>query len=247
MKNFKNLFLWSLAGHFLIGGIILAGSALPARRPGSPSVYRVEMVETAELVTAGAEAAEPAAVEKVESPAEPRTEPEPEPEPEVKISPEEEQRRREEAAARAQAFERRRRELEESRLRRQEQERDRRKREREQLEELRRLERELSEAKSVGSSGIRADERVSIPGWLADEIHNRIYSAWEPVAARAGAELSFFISRTGSVSSITIERSSGIGAYDDSCVDAIRNAGRMPALPESLGRERVRVYVEFKN
>ncbi len=250
MRDFKTLFMWSLIGHLLFSGIMLAGSAFPKRRPTVGSVYHVQMVEPA-----GVPAPPAPEVSAPEAPA-----PAPEPAPEVRISPEEERRREEEERRkaeerrrreeeqrrRAEERERTRRELEEARKRREEEDRDRSERRQRELAELQRLQRELSEAKDVG--GLRTSAGPSaLPSWFANEVHNRIFSAWEPVAVRSSAEISFFISRDGGVSSINVERSSGSGPYDASCVQAVRSAGRMPELPEGVSREGVRVYVNFKN
>ncbi len=254
MRNLRTLFAWSLIGHFLIIGFMLIGSALPRRPAPSRAVYQVQMVEPV-----GSPAPSPAAPEQ-EAPAV-SDEPSPEPEPEVKISPaeqrrreEEERKRREDARRREEERQRRaqeqtrtRRELEEARKRREAEERERSERRQEELSELRRLRSELSEYKDIG--GLRTEESggPALPPGYADSVHNRIFSAWEPVAVRSSAELSFFISPDGSVSAVNVERSSGSGPYDESCRRAVMEAGRMPALPAGFGREGVRVYVTFKN
>ncbi len=248
MRNFKTLFAWSLIGHFLVMGIVLAGSALPGRTPPARAVYHVQMVEAGGSPAPAAPAVEPAPA------------PEKTPEPEVRISPEEQRRREEEERKRREDARRReeerrrraeeqarvRRELEEARKRREEEDRARRDREQRELAELQRLRSELSEAKDVGGLRAEAGSAAALPPGYADRVHNRIFSAWEPVAVRSSAELSFLISRDGSVSAVNVERSSGSGPYDESCRQAVRDAGRMPALPDAIGGG-VRVYVTFKN
>lgn len=250
MRNLRTLFAWSLIGHFLIIGFMLIGSAFPRRQAPSRAVYQVQMVEPAGSPPPAAPEPEAAAVSS-----------ESEPEPEVKISPaeqrrreEEERKRREDARRREEERRRRqeeqartRRELEEARKRREEEERQRRERSEQELAELRRLRSELSEYKDIG--GLRTDESggPALPPGYADSVHNRIFAAWEPVAVRSSAELSFFISPDGSVSAVNVERSSGSGPYDESCRRAVIEAGRMPALPAGFGREGVRVYVTFEN
>lgn len=250
MRNLRTLFAWSLIGHFLIIGFMLIGSALPRRPAPSRAVYQVQMVEPA-----GSPPPVPA------QPEAPAVSSEPEPEPEVKISPAEQRRREEEARkrreeARQREEERRRRaeeqartrrELEEARKRREAEERERRELRQKELSELRRLRSELSEDKDIGGLRVEAEGGPVLPPGYADSVHNRIFSAWEPVAVRSSAELSFFISPDGSVSAVNVERSSGSGPYDESCRRAVMEAGRMPALPPGFGGEGVRVYVAFKN
>ncbi len=248
MRNFKTLFAWSLIGHFLIMGIVLAGSALPRRTEPARAVYHVQMVEAGSPAPA-APAAEPAAA------------PEKTPEPEVRISPEEQRRREEEERKRLEDARRReeerrrraeeqarvRRELEEARKRREEEEKARRDREQRELDELQRLKSELSAAKDVGGLRTESGSAAALPPGYADRVYNLIFSSWEPVAVRSGAELSFIIGADGGVSAVNIEKSSGSAVYDQSCRRAVIDAGRMPPLPDGFGREGVRVYVTFKN
>ncbi len=249
MRNFRTLFAWSLIGHFLVMGIVLIGSALPRRRAvPSRAVYHVQMVEAE-----GSPAPAP-------PPVEPAAAPEKTPEPEVRISPEEQRRREEEERKRREDARRReeerrrraeeqariRRELEEARQRREAEEKARRERDQKELDELQRLRSELSEAKDVGGLRTEPGRAAALPPGYADQVHNRVFSAWEPVAVRSSAELSFFIGRDGSVSAISVERSSGSAPYDESCRQAVRDAGRMPALPDGIGGG-VRVYVTFRN
>lgn len=247
MTDFKKLLKWSLAGHLLVLAVVFAGSSLPRRTAPARAVYHVRFASTAG----------PAAdVSPEESLAPARK---PEPESEVRISPEEkrrreeeerkrredQQRREEERRRRAEEQARRRRELEEARRRREAEERERRESEEREIAELQRLRQELSEARDVG--GLRTGSGPVLPPGYADRVHNLIFSAWEPVAVRGTAELSFMIGRDGRVSGINIERSSGSGPFDESCRRAVLEAGGMPPLPEGLGREGVRVYVTFRN
>jgi TonB family protein len=80
------------------------------------------------------------------------------------------------------------------------------------------------------------------------QLRRRIYQATErafpheeALRLRQGTVIVHFaIARDGSVSEVTVQRPSGIDAYDDNVREALSHL-RMPPIPASLGNDRLAI------
>lgn len=78
----------------------------------------------------------------------------------------------------------------------------------------------------------------------------RIGENWEdPTYARAKkrtATVFFVIERDGRLTEVKLERSSGDGTFDESCVRAVLVTGKLPPLPDEFTAGRLKIHLEFE-
>lgn len=78
----------------------------------------------------------------------------------------------------------------------------------------------------------------------------RIGENWEdPTYARAKkrtATVFFVIERNGRLTEVKLERSSGDGTFDESCVRAVLVTGELPPLPDEFTTARLKIHLEFE-
>ena len=231
MKNLKSMFLFSACIHFVILGVLLFGISFRRRRMPA-SVYNVKIVEAKRTIPTRAKSAEAAQVKVKKKIA-------------VKTSPS--KKKKKEDSRKLEEFLKKRKELEKLRKKREEELEKEKDQKQKELKKLEKWGREMGERKMLEEPRIDSGT-VAFPSWYVDEVHNRIFSVWEPpsIVTRSGATIVFGISRTGMVSNIVVERSSGNSIFDLSCDEAVRKASPFPAFPELFKGNRVRVHVTFK-
>jgi TonB family protein len=82
-----------------------------------------------------------------------------------------------------------------------------------------------------------------------NRMRQKIATAWEVPPGTEGLERSavvyFRIHRDGSVSNVSVERSSTLPLFDRSCQRAVLEAAPMPPLPREYGDEYVGVHFSF--
>lgn len=88
-------------------------------------------------------------------------------------------------------------------------------------------------------------------GYYLIGIRNAIYRAWAPPkgAAAAGeltATVRFAIHRDGSVTGISVERSSGVGYFDQAAASAVRVAAPFSPLPHGYDEDQLIVHFGFR-
>lgn len=102
-----------------------------------------------------------------------------------------------------------------------------------------------AEIRKLLDKGARVGERTSLPkneiSLNASILKNRFYDAWLPPPREASgyrpAIVVFKIDSNGALHSARISQSSGSKEYDDSCLEAIRNVGRVSELSAQFIRE----------
>lgn len=230
MKNLKSMFLFSVCIHFVILGVLLFGISFRRRRT-SASVYNVKIVDAKRTIPARVKFAEAVQVKVKKKVA-------------VKTSP---SKKKKEDSRKLEEFLKKRKELEKLRKKREEELEKEKEQKQKELKKLEKWSMEMSEGRMLEETRIDSGT-VAFPSWYVDEVHNRIFSVWEPpsIVTRSGATIGFGISRTGMVSNIVVERNSGNSIFDLSCDEAVRKASPFPSFPELYKGNRVRVHVTFK-
>ena len=226
------MFLFSACIHLVVLGVLLFGISFRRRRT-SASVYNVKIVEAKRTIPMRAKSVEAAQVKVKKKTTE------------VKVSPT--KKKKKEDSRKLEEFLKKRKELEKLRKKREEELEKEKDQKQKELKKLEKWSREMGERKMLEEPRIDSGT-VAFPSWYVDEVHNRIFSVWEPpsIVTRSGAAIGFGISRTGMVSNIVVERSSGNSIFDLSCDEAVRKASPFPAFPELFKGNRVRVHVTFK-
>ena len=232
MKNLKSMFLFSVCIHLVLLGVLLFGISFRRRR-SSASVYNVKIVEAKRTIPTRAKSAEAAQV-KVKK----KT---------TKVKASTSKKKKKEDSKKLEEFLKKRKELEKLREEREEELKRKKLQKQKELKKLEKWSREMGERKVLEETRIDSGT-VAFPSWYVDEVHNRIFSVWEPpsIVTRSGAAIGFEISRTGMVSNIVVERSSGNSIFDLSCDEAVRKASPLSPFPELYKGNKVRVHVTFK-
>ncbi len=110
-------------------------------------------------------------------------------------------------------------------------------------------------ATPVGSAGLRGEVTVDAANfeftYYLLVLRNRIASTWSPPAGlTAGgpirAVVFFRITRSGELSEVRLERSSGVAFFDQSAVRAVTIANPMPPLPLGYGAADLGVHFGFE-
>ena len=86
--------------------------------------------------------------------------------------------------------------------------------------------------------------------WYITQVRNALWTAWQKYKPKNGQGLSSLISfnvdKNGAVFEIQLEHSSGDEAYDYAALNAARDSGPYPPLPDDFKKEILTVTVEFK-
>jgi protein TonB len=89
------------------------------------------------------------------------------------------------------------------------------------------------------------------PSWYLSVIHGKVSSNWDQPSARLVAEesltvvVSFRIRQDGSVSGITVRRSSGRSTVDQSATNAVRDSTPFPPLEGVIPGDHLDVTIDF--
>jgi protein TonB len=89
------------------------------------------------------------------------------------------------------------------------------------------------------------------PSWYLSVIHGKVSSNWDQPSARLLAEesltvvVSFRIRQDGSVSGITVRRSSGRSTVDQSATNAVRSSAPFPPLEGVIPGDHLDVTIDF--
>ena len=232
MKNLKSMFLFSACVHLVLFGVLLFGINFRRKRTLA-NYYNVTIVEAKRKAPVGAQSVEAAQVKVKKKTTE------------VKATTS--KKKKKEDSKTLEEFLKKRKELEELRKKRKEELEREREQKQKELRKLEKWSKEMGERKVLEETRIDSGV-VAFPSWYVDEVHNRIFSVWEPpsIVTSSGATIGFEISRGGLVSSIVVERSSGNSIFDLSCGEAVGKASPLPPFPELYKGSRVRVHVTFK-
>ena len=86
--------------------------------------------------------------------------------------------------------------------------------------------------------------------WYITQVRNALWTTWQKYKPKSGSGLSslvsFNVDKNGAVFEVQMEKSSGDDAYDYSALNAARDSGPYPPLPEDFKKEILTVTVEFK-
>ncbi len=86
--------------------------------------------------------------------------------------------------------------------------------------------------------------------YYLQQMLERIGENWEdPVYGRTNklkATVFFVIERDGRLTDVKLERSSGDGIFDESCVRAVLVTGKLPPLPDEFTTSRLKIHLEFE-
>lgn len=86
--------------------------------------------------------------------------------------------------------------------------------------------------------------------YYLQQMLERIGENWEdPVYGRTNklkATVFFVIERDGRLTDVKLERSSGDGLFDESCVRAVLVTGKLPPLPDEFTTSRLKIHLEFE-
>ena len=86
--------------------------------------------------------------------------------------------------------------------------------------------------------------------WYITQVRNALWANWQKYKPKSGKGLSslvsFNVDKNGAVFEVQMEKSSGDDAYDYSALNAARDSGPYPPLPEDFKKEILTVTVEFK-
>lgn len=86
--------------------------------------------------------------------------------------------------------------------------------------------------------------------WYITQVRNALWITWQKYKPKSGKGLSslvsFNVDKNGAVFEVQLEKSSGDDAYDYSALNAARDSGPYPPLPEDFKKEILTVTVEFK-
>lgn len=94
-------------------------------------------------------------------------------------------------------------------------------------------------------SGIRSDEVFEYPYYISLMV-NKIRSNWiKPSSGEIVVTIFFRVDRTGQISDIRVEKSSGIAALDRAAMRAVFNSNPLPPLPQDYREPRLTVHLDF--
>ena len=86
--------------------------------------------------------------------------------------------------------------------------------------------------------------------WYITQVRNALWTSWQKYKPKSGRGLtsavSFNVDKNGAVFEVQLEKSSGDDAFDYAALNAARDCGPYPPLPEDFKKEILTVTVEFK-
>jgi len=107
-----------------------------------------------------------------------------------------------------------------------------------------------SQTAKASKSGVRVDEADFKFAYYLEIIKERISDNWTPPPVGMGTTLTtiyFKIDRSGSISDIKIEKSSGSDIFDKSALRAVSEATPLPPLPAGFRGKWLGVHFEFEH
>ncbi len=89
---------------------------------------------------------------------------------------------------------------------------------------------------------------TDIPSWYISLLKSRIEENWKfkNIIGELSALISFRIYRSGKITNLKIEKSSGYSAFDRSAVLAVKSTKDIPPFPEEIKQSYLDVMIEFK-
>lgn len=108
---------------------------------------------------------------------------------------------------------------------------------------------EPSGSKSSGATGIRVDSEGFNFGYYLEIIRERVSDNWSPPPVGTETVVStvyFRIRRTGEITDIKLEKSSGFELYDKAAIKAVSDATPLPPLPAGFKGQWLGVHFEFE-
>lgn len=99
--------------------------------------------------------------------------------------------------------------------------------------------------------GVRV-EGATVLGYnyYLQQMLKRIGENWEDPtnnkARKQTATVFFVIERDGRLTEVKLEKSSGDGTFDESCVRAVLVTGKLPPLPDEFTIQRLKIHLEFE-
>ncbi len=91
------------------------------------------------------------------------------------------------------------------------------------------------------------DVNVNIPEWYLMFVQDKIKGNWKiyNILGKKTTTVSFRINRTGRISNISIEVSSGNTNFDKSVLDAVKMTQDLPHFPEEIKQPYLDIVIEF--
>lgn len=89
---------------------------------------------------------------------------------------------------------------------------------------------------------------TDIPSWYISLLKSRIEENWKfkNIIGELSALISFRIYRSGKITNLKIEKSSGYSPFDRSAVLAVKSTKDIPPFPEEIKQSYLDVMIEFK-
>ena len=103
-----------------------------------------------------------------------------------------------------------------------------------------------------GATGLRVDDPDFNFIYYLNIIRNRIQEHWRPPYSSADSPYSqqvmiaFKITRSGKISDVRIEQSSGNFLFDQAALRALYETATLPPLPSEYGGKELNVHIEFE-
>ncbi|MBI3292549.1 MAG: TonB C-terminal domain-containing protein [Elusimicrobia bacterium] len=85
--------------------------------------------------------------------------------------------------------------------------------------------------------------------WYVNILRTKLWeewSRWVPPGSQQNCLVTFVIQRSGAVTAIELERTSGDPLFDQGALRAIQTAAPFPPLPEGFQDPTLSVHVEFR-
>ena len=123
--------------------------------------------------------------------------------------------------------------------------------ERSKLEKNKKVDIEEINIPSLHSSSLKLKNvkfLTDIPTWYISLLKSRIEENWKfkNIIGELSALISFRIYRSGKITNLKIEKSSGYSAFDRSAVLAVKSTKDIPPFPEEIKQSYLDVMIEFK-
>ncbi len=98
----------------------------------------------------------------------------------------------------------------------------------------------------VDVTGFRMDSEI--PQWYLLRVKEIIQANWsvDVFLQHRSAAVSFRVSSAGSISGVSLEKSSGNARFDRSAVDAVSGAGGLPPFPAEIRQPHIDIVIDFK-
>jgi len=104
-----------------------------------------------------------------------------------------------------------------------------------------------------GATGMKVDDPDFTFIYYLNIIRNRIQEYWRPPRISAGyvqnqqAMVVFRIAKSGKISNIRVEQSSGNFLFDQAAQRALYETANLPPLPDEYGGKELTVHIEFES